>query len=481
MSNKKLFRLTIISALLLGVWMSFIALYGAVDALSTPRHAWGRGAVNCSDVNVAWQDRRDGDWDIYINRSPDGANTWGTGYEISDGPAGTNQTWPDLGECKGCPAPVQDAIYAVWEDSRPLGGSEAEMHIRFSYALPDMIYERTAWPASVTMANPPHRQEWPAVRAVQSGSNAGRAVVIWQEHYYHPSPANASAWTIMYGWANAANLLISTTWTADILYGSGYNDNVHPDMDTDGEEFYAVWTEMLAEPTNESRIWYKKSSTNGSDWSSGSLYQIASESDKDALDWPVVAVVRTTGHYTAHIAWQKHNGTDWDIHYARVEDGMAYPTSNGVNVVAPSTGNQIHPSIAVDGKKVYIAWEDDRDGANDHNIYAVRSTDGGHTFGTNIKVNRNGAGSDQGDPALDVDDEGRMQCVFDDALGGEGISISTGDPGSWNTESWTPQNTLAQWSDAANIPTLSEWGMVGFAALLGLYGLWGIRRQRQQV
>jgi PKD repeat protein len=88
--------------------------------------------------------------------------------------------------------------------------------------------------------------------------------------------------------------------------------------------------------------------------------------------------------------YDRRNWNQWgsDIYFTKSTDqGKTFESD--VRVI-DETGyvNQTHPSIAVDNNgNINVAWGDLRNQGNGTDIYFARSTDGGKTFGSNVKVN----------------------------------------------------------------------------------------------
>jgi hypothetical protein len=116
-----------------------------------------------------------------------------------------------------------------------------------------------------------------------------------------------------------------------------------------------------------------------------------------------------------HIAWEEMRSGDWDIYYARSDNGQTLSPPILVSDDATDT-DQVRPTIAVgrDGT-VYLAWQDGR--AGDWDVYYARSTDGGVSFGTNLRVNEETRGQ-QVDPAIGVDGRGRVHLAWADKRSG---------------------------------------------------------------
>lgn len=101
-----------------------------------------------------------------------------------------------------------------------------------------------------------------------------------------------------------------------------------------------------------------------------------------------------------------------------VNGGNAFLPSIKVND-GPSV-RHAQPSIAVDiNKNIYVAWCDERNVHNDYDIYFTKSTDGGYSFSTNLKVDDALNGS-QYRPSIAVDAAGNIYIAWDDSRNGNG-------------------------------------------------------------
>jgi hypothetical protein len=69
----------------------------------------------------------------------------------------------------------------------------------------------------------------------------------------------------------------------------------------------------------------------------------------------------------------------------------AFGTSVQVNAVEGTPATQRHPRAAAANGALYVVWDDDRDGFE--NVYLAVSTDGGATFGGDVKVSSHAAGA----------------------------------------------------------------------------------------
>jgi hypothetical protein len=147
-------------------------------------------------------------------------------------------------------------------------------------------------------------------------------------------------------------------------------------------------------------------------------------------------------------------GTQWHRSYSAGQRGIAV-VENTVHMVWSGAGPQgagVYLSSSTDGggsfnypvrmndggiagyyacldcesdSNLYVVWLDKRDGDGPaYNIYFSRSTDGGLTFGPDVRVDD--AGDDpscQQDPAVAVDDSGRIYVVWMDERGNGGWGV----------------------------------------------------------
>lgn len=165
----------------------------------------------------------------------------------------------------------------------------------------------------------------------------------------------------------------------------------------------------LAWADTSSGIWdiYYTRSTDGGVTFSGPM-QINAEATGAARGHPTLAV-GSDGNM--HVAWGEMRDGDWDIYYARSENGETFSSLTRVSDDATGT-DQVRPTIAVeqDGT-VHLAWQDSR--AGDWDIYYARSTDAGDTFGANLRVNEE-TRSQQVDPVIGVDGRGHVHVAWAD-------------------------------------------------------------------
>jgi hypothetical protein len=119
------------------------------------------------------------------------------------------------------------------------------------------------------------------------------------------------------------------------------------------------------------------------------------------------------------------NGVDAVWFNASGDGGVTW--KNADIQVNQGEGNVFRPALGCDGKNVYVAWEDDRDGElQNHNIYFQRSTDVGETWqenDVNIDLDEDGRTFSQG-PFISVAGTAVYVAWFDNANGAYDIYLS---------------------------------------------------------
>jgi hypothetical protein len=138
-----------------------------------------------------------------------------------------------------------------------------------------------------------------------------------------------------------------------------------------------------------------------------------------------------------HVLWTdlRAREPDTNVFHARSDDrGTTFTPSRqvddskiGVDPDAGTPTNQWHPALAVDGRRLFAAWQDNRLGNND--VFFTTSTDGGVTFGRAERVDDTGAGcSEQTRPSLAIAGNRRKRFCYvvweDDRGGSSGVFLA---------------------------------------------------------
>jgi len=130
---------------------------------------------------------------------------------------------------------------------------------------------------------------------------------------------------------------------------------------------------------------------------------------------------------SVYVAWQDNSRGNCDIYFSRSADGIAW--THAVQVT-DSNDNEANPAITVDSQspnRVYVAWQDDRNGHYD--IY-VASSVSDFVNDTVSRVTTQAA--DQTDPDLAVDVRNTVYVVWTDMRDGQAnVYGAASDSGPW--------------------------------------------------
>ena len=275
---------------------------------------------------AAWNDVRNGDWDVYFANSTDGGVTWGTSVRVVDDTTNVSQLDPTL---------FFDGLatlHLAWTDFRD------------------------------------------GIRGV----------------YYAQSTNGGGSWSL-----NRAVNETSGGEAYDASIASGMLGLV-----------CVAWTDTRNGPAD---VYFANSTDGGTTW--GTNVKVNNDSTAFPQEDPSLAVSPSG---ILHVAWEdRRSGTNYDIYYANSTNGGANWTGNVKINDDFALNSQRDPSLAVDASTgTYVIWQDDRNVVTD--IYAVNSTDGGLTWGTNVRVTADFPNSPQQAPSLAADAAGTLFAAWQD-------------------------------------------------------------------
>ena len=184
------------------------------------------------------------------------------------------------------------------------------------------------------------------------------------------------------------------SWGEDTRLTNAINISYDPSLAVSGSVVHVVWSDKR-DGSTKVEIYYKRSEDGGSTWGVDTRLTFAdswSESPSIAIEDSVI-----------HLVWYDYrNATgDWDyeIYYKRSTDGGLTWESDVRLTDNPSYSG--FPCVAVSGQIVNVVWEDDRDGTGyEGSVYCKRSADGGATWGSDTRLTDDIA--DAWDPVIAV-------------------------------------------------------------------------------
>lgn len=169
-----------------------------------------------------------------------------------------------------------------------------------------------------------------------------------------------------------------TNWGADTRLTNAAASSGYPSIAVSGQVVHVVWRDVR-DGNNE--IYYKSSTDGGSSWGA----DIRLTNDTASSVYPNLSI----SGQVVHVVWSDYRDGDYEIYYKRSTDvGMNWgPDTRLTNV--PSFSEDA--AVAVSGSVVHVVWSDTRD--VNPEIYYKRSTDGGSSWGADVRLTNNPAWS----------------------------------------------------------------------------------------
>lgn len=276
--------------------------------------------VSGSIVHVAWQDGRDGNFEIYYKRSTDGGISWGVDTRLTD------------------------AIYDSWHPSVAVSGSD--LHITWQDrrdAGNDEIYYKRSTDGGISWGSDVRLTDNPSVAAIPSITVSGLIVhVAWDdtrngfaEIYYKRSTDGG------------------VSWGSDVRLTNIAASSIYASIAVSGNYVHVTWQDRRN--AGQWEIYYRSSHDGGLTWEP----EIRLTNDIAHSWYPSVAVSGSA----VHIVWQDRRNPVDDIYYKRSTDGgVNWETDTRLtsNVTGSGAWN---PSVAVSGSAVHVVWNDYRIGS----------------------------------------------------------------------------------------------------------------------
>ncbi|MFC1739226.1 PKD domain-containing protein [Planctomycetota bacterium] len=285
---------------------------------------------------VAWQDYRNGEWDIYMSTSTDGI-TWSAARKVSD--PNSDQTRPAMAIDNA------DKTYIAWQDNQ---NDNNDIYIASSSNL--FVTKATAQITSNASS-----QTSPAIAITA----ANRVYLLWED--------NRAGTSDIYG-ADSSN----GSWT-NVAVVSKAGAQISPVIATEasGEVLHFVWVDNAP---GDNDIYYASSTgLPGSAVTGSSIIDDATNADQ--LE-PAITVAGSTGNnLKVFTCWKdernvSNDNSDTDIYSLEANSG------SGTNVLIGDDGTnsaQSNPAIGIDGyEHPYIVFSDGRNVSTD--IYFAGSS-----------------------------------------------------------------------------------------------------------
>jgi hypothetical protein len=327
-------------------------------------------AVAGTHLYVAWEDSRDGQSDIYFNRSLDRGATWSavdTRLDIGS-PAGSSKSFKPRIQALGT------AVYVMWIDERNGAG--------------DVYFNRSLDNGSSWLAAPIRLDVGSAPGAAACdlpvlALNGNKLAAAWQDArngltdiYTSRSLDNGATWL-----ANDIRL--------DVGSPPGLDLSVDSSIAYVGSTIVVSWEDWRLSGVG---IYTNRSHDDGATFLTAN--DIRLDSGPTAEGWSRDPKIAMQGN-SVYVTWYDNRNDTidpiyWDIYYNRSLDAgdtwLATDVRVDSGVPAGGAGSHsVKPVIAANGADVVVAWPDTRNDADGlppykFDIFANRSSDGGLTW-----------------------------------------------------------------------------------------------------
>jgi hypothetical protein len=210
-----------------------------------------------------------------------------------------------------------------------------------------------------------------------------------------------------------------TTWTTKRLtYNLGYSSRTAIAADSNSH-IHVVWQDNIP---GKFEIFYKKSTTAGSTWTTKRLTYTSNDQY-----YPAIAA-DSNNHL--HVVWYDSSPGKFEIKYKKSTNGGTTWTTKRLTY-NPGLANS--PAIAIGSNDhLHVVWYDSTPGNGE--IYYKKSTDSGTTW-TTKRLTYNAGNSDN--PAIAIDSNNRIHLVWDDSTSGNReiyYKRSTNGGATWTTK-----------------------------------------------
>ncbi len=342
-------------------------------------------------IYVVWeQTAAAGDTDIYLARSTDGGQSFGSPLAVAA--SGANQKKPAIAVG---PAGL---IFVVWQDD---GSGTWDIHGAVSA-------DGQTWNARVISAETGN-QEKPSI----AWDSAANICVIWEDDRYAALPSSQGIDVL------GATSTDGVNWTP-ITVTSSDGDQTAPritvDTDEDPDRMWAVWEDTRGAAGKD--VYGAYSNNGGASWTEVAMLLATADQQE-----PDVAA----GDGKWRIAYSGTETADGTYGAFYLQSGMV----NAVKVDGSPLGtNQTAPALALAGsaERTLVVWVDDTRDAGDI-LFSEASTENVPTFGLSAVVNDDGTGNLQSEPHLTpTDEDGILVSMTDSRSGVNNIYLASSGP-----------------------------------------------------
>lgn len=360
------------------------------DDLSTGRQEKPMLIVDHNGTLYAiWEDDRyqDFDFNIYVSRSLDGGSSWLTNRIV------VNESSFRIRENPVLAVDQNGVLYAAWQ-SRRYRSDDYDIYVARSSDGGNSWSEKV----KVNDDDGSTAQHDPSLAVDANGT----VMVTWEDHRHNNSDIYAATSTDG-GQSWSANVQVNQ----DSDLGAEHDPTLV--VDANGV-FYVVWWEQRS----DTAIYLARSRDKGVTWQAHGL--VNDEGVAVGQYNPSLAV-DTNGHL--YVVWEDSRHGYSDIYFSRsTDEGDSWGADVKVN---QDTGwpYQYYPTVGVDANgRVIVAWQDERHGNDQDDIYVASSANGGQQWSAHTQVNDGDDTNNQHSPSLAVGPNQNVYLTWQDERDG---------------------------------------------------------------
>jgi predicted lipoprotein with Yx(FWY)xxD motif len=325
-----------------------------------------------SGAIITWQDYRNGNWDIYVQRiNSNGERQWTPSNGVPICTYLGAQTAPQIASDGASGAII------TWTDGRS--------NITLIYAQRVDSSGNAKWTTdgvSISADVPQDFEDKEYPQIISDG--AGGAIIAWED--FRPRLVDRNIYAQRVNSSDG-----SSQWTTDAPICTAGEDQSTLQLISDGSQGAILAWEDFRDGNAD--IYAQRVDSSGTaQWTPANGVSICTESNNQVFPQLI-----SDGSGGAIITWEdwRNGNTNKDIYARKVDaDGTPQWTSNG-NPICTSSGNQVSPQIISDGASgAIIAWQDVND------IYAQRVNSSGTAQWTPNGVAISTASNNQYSPQL---------------------------------------------------------------------------------
>ena len=294
-----------------------------------------------STIHAAWNDNRDGNYEIYYKRSTDDGVTWGSDTRLTTDNAVSQR--PSL-------AVSGNFVHMVWNDRV----SNEEIYYKQS------TNSGLTWGSGIRLTNDPNLSTYPSIAA-----SSNLVVTAWGENrdgnyeIYYKSSTD-------YG----------ITWGADTRLTNDAAVSLQACVVFTGSTLHISWHDNR---NSNDEVYYRRSTDGGQTW----------EAEVRITTLPgasFFASMHAAGNLVL-IAWVENSDGNPEIYSRRSTDlGITWEANvRHTNNAAIS----IRPTVSITGSNIHLVYQDNVDG-NDEIYYRV-STNSGQSFSSSLRLSNDTA------------------------------------------------------------------------------------------